>query len=144
MPVWHERTRELRETGRIRTVGIIQEQHPDRARLFMQWKGMDWPILVDSLDLLDVSVVPITVLIDEAGIVRKVGARASDLEAFLADEPAAERESPVAPARRPDLEPPAAADGWLRCCCLRCSVLPEWNSISAKRCARSPDMCQNP
>ena len=63
MPVWHERTRELRETGRIRTVGIIQEQHPGRARLFMQWKGMDWPILVDSLDLLDVSVVPITVLI---------------------------------------------------------------------------------
>ncbi|MFQ5743962.1 MAG: hypothetical protein ACE5HV_10290 [Acidobacteriota bacterium] len=55
-------------------VGIIQEQHPDRARLFMQWKQMGWPILVDSLNLLEVSVVPMTLLIDEYGIIREVGA----------------------------------------------------------------------
>jgi hypothetical protein len=42
-------------------VGIIQEQHPDRAGLFMQWKQMDWPILVDSLNLLGVAVVPVHV-----------------------------------------------------------------------------------
>ena len=53
-------------------VGIIQEQHPDRARLFMQWKRMDWPILVDSLNLLGVSSVPITLEIDEYGVIRKV------------------------------------------------------------------------
>jgi hypothetical protein len=51
-------------------VGIVQEQHPARARLFMQWKGMDWPVMVDALDLLEVTYVPITLLIDEQGIVR--------------------------------------------------------------------------
>ena len=53
-------------------LGIIQEQHPDRCRLFMQWKGMSWPILVDSLNLLNTSVVPQTLAIDEHGIVRLI------------------------------------------------------------------------
>jgi len=68
-------------------VGIIQEQHPDRCRLFMQWKQMDWPILVDSLDLLEIGVVPMTVTIDEHGIVRHVGLRVAQAgsieESFL-------------------------------------------------------------
>ena len=33
-------------------VGIIQEQHPDRARLFMQWKEMGWPIDRPGVDWL--------------------------------------------------------------------------------------------
>jgi hypothetical protein len=62
-------------------IGIIQEQHPDRCRLFMQWKEMGWPILVDSLNLLDVAVVPITLLIDERGIIRETAPpRADPLE----------------------------------------------------------------
>ncbi len=36
----------------------------------MQWKQLDWPVLVDPLNLLDVSVVPLAVLIDEEGVVR--------------------------------------------------------------------------
>jgi len=72
VPGWHDSTLELQKQGKIRMVGIIQEQHPERARLFMQWKQMNWPILVDSLDLLEVTYVPITVLIDEHGIVRSV------------------------------------------------------------------------
>lgn len=56
-------------------VGIIQEQHPDRCRLFMQWKQMDWPVLVDSYNLLGVSVVPITLAVDEHGIIRHTGLR---------------------------------------------------------------------
>ena len=71
MPGWHEATRELQERGDLQLVGIIQEQHPARCRLFMQWKKMDWPVMVDSLNLLNVSVVPITLLIDERGIVRR-------------------------------------------------------------------------
>ena len=59
-------------------VGIIQEQHPDRARLFMQWKQMGWPVLVDSLDLLDVEVVPLTLALDEHGIIRHARLRLSD------------------------------------------------------------------
>ena len=50
--------------------GIIQEQHPDRCRLFMQWQRMEWPVMVDSYNLLEVSVVPLTLFIDENGIVR--------------------------------------------------------------------------
>jgi hypothetical protein len=80
-------------------VGIIQEQHPDRCALFMQWKQMDWPVMVDSLNLLEVKAVPITVLIDEVGIVRKVRARQDDLAAFLAM-PEVDQ-APVVPASQP-------------------------------------------
>ncbi len=63
-------------------VGIIQEQNPDRCRLFMQWQQMDWPILVDTFDLLEVSVVPLTYAIDEHGIVRRAGLRLGDAESI--------------------------------------------------------------
>ena len=72
MPVWHDATQELRKAGKLQLLGLIQEQHPDRCRLFAQWKGFDWPILVDSLNQLEVSVVPVAVLIDEQGVVRSV------------------------------------------------------------------------
>ena len=85
-------------------LGIIQEQHPRRARLFMQWKQMDWPLLVDSLDLLDVGVVPLTVLIDERGIVRALQPDASTFERFLEEAP----EAPTANSAG-DLQPRHAA-----------------------------------
>ena len=64
-------------------VGVIQEQHADRTRLFMQWKQMNWPIMVDSLNLLAVSVVPITLLIDEHGMIRAIQPHQEDLQRFL-------------------------------------------------------------
>ncbi len=70
-------------------IGIIQEQHPDRARLFMQWKQMGWPIMVDGLNLLGVNVIPITLFIDENSIIRAVNPKHSDvagLELFLTKE----------------------------------------------------------
>jgi hypothetical protein len=70
VPGWHEATKDLQAEGRIRMVGIVQEQHPDRARLFMQWKEMDWPVMVDAQNELGVAVVPITLFIDEHGIIR--------------------------------------------------------------------------
>lgn len=75
MPVWHEGTKKFQDAGRVETVGIIEEQHPDRARLFMQWKRMGWPIMVDSLDLLQTSAVPMTLLVDEYGVIRAVNPR---------------------------------------------------------------------
>src|SRR5215470_17348835 len=60
--------------------GIIEEQHPDRARLFMQWKHMPWPVLVDSLDRLGVSEVPITLAIDEYGVIRMVNPKIEEIE----------------------------------------------------------------
>jgi len=64
-------------------VGIIPEQHPDRTRLFMQWKGMDWPILLDSSNLLAVTKVPITLFIDEYGVIRSVQPAVEELDDFL-------------------------------------------------------------
>ncbi len=75
MPVWHKETLAAQENREIQMVGLIQEQHADRCRLFMQWKGMDWPVMVDSLNELQVAVVPITLLIDEYGIIRKKNPR---------------------------------------------------------------------
>ncbi len=98
VPGWHETTRVLQEAGRFQMVGIIQEQHPDRARLFMQWQEMGWPILVDSLDLLEVTVVPMTLAIDEHGIIRAINPDAGSIEeTFL-------RTSYPAPAHMPIAE----------------------------------------
>jgi tetratricopeptide (TPR) repeat protein len=85
VPGWHDETRELQQQGRLRMAGIVQEQHPDRARLFMQWKKMDWPILVDPLNLLNVSVVPITLAIDEHGIIRYVNPPRETIESAFVD-----------------------------------------------------------
>jgi hypothetical protein len=54
----------------LAVVGIVEEQHPDRPLLFMQWKRMGWPLMVDPLNLLGVAYVPITLLLDERGVVR--------------------------------------------------------------------------
>ncbi len=96
MPGWHNATKRLQEEGKLQMVGIIEEQHPDRCRLFMQWKQMDWPVMVDSLNLLGVEAVPLTIAIDEYGIVRKVGLKldeAGEIEAtFLSQDYAAPEE----------------------------------------------------
>ena len=103
MPVWHERTKALQASGDVQMVGIIQEQNPDRCTLFMQWKQMGWPIMVDSLNLLGIGVVPYHVLIDEQGVVWKAGARPSDIEAFLAQPTATTDDQLRAKTTTPDI-----------------------------------------
>ena len=68
--MWHAATKELRRRGKVEVVAIVQDQHPDRDRLFLQWKQVDWPVLADPLNLLNLETVPITLAIDEYGIVR--------------------------------------------------------------------------
>ncbi len=97
MPVWHEKTKESRDAGVVEVVGLIQEQHPDRCRLFMQWHQMEWPVLSDPLNQLGVAVVPIVVLIDEAGIVIAVRPDDAAFERFLSRPPA------IGESVRPDL-----------------------------------------
>lgn len=72
MPGWHAETEKLQQDGTIQMAGIVVEQHPDRTKLFMQWKKLGWPVLVDPLNLLNVPYVPITLSIDEHGIVRQI------------------------------------------------------------------------
>ena len=85
MPGWHEATKELQDGGEIQMVGIIQEQHPDRAALFMQWKEMGWPIMVDSYNLLEAPYVPITLAIDEHGVVQQTLRPLQDIGVLDAD-----------------------------------------------------------
>ena len=86
-------------------VGIIQEQHPARCKLFMQWKQMDWPIMVDALNLLEVKAVPLTFLIDEHGTIVDRPRRPSAVAEWL-KKPAPKGEAPVSRARTklPDRE----------------------------------------
>lgn len=72
MPGWHVFTEPLRQSGKINVLGIIEEQHPERAKLFMQWKKMDWPVYVDQFNLLNVKAVPITILIRPNGIIQAI------------------------------------------------------------------------
>jgi hypothetical protein len=87
VPVWHERTRSLREAGELVVIGIAGEQHADRTRLFAQWHGIDWPILWDPFNLTGSSAVPNITGIDEHGVVRVVRPKPETFdEDFLAPE----------------------------------------------------------
>jgi tetratricopeptide (TPR) repeat protein len=70
VPVWHEKTAKWVREGKLVLLGVIQEQHADRCRLFAQWKGFDWPILQDPINVLETTAVPLFTAIDEHGIVR--------------------------------------------------------------------------
>jgi hypothetical protein len=86
VPGWHTKSKKLVEAGRLKVAGIVQEQHPDRARLYMQWQKMSWPVLADSFNELGIKVVPVTLLIDESGVIRFRNPTAADLETFLQKE----------------------------------------------------------
>lgn len=107
MPVWHKATRRWVKEGKLALVGITQEQHPERCRLFAQWQQFDWPILHDPLDVTGPRVVPIVMAIDEHGIVRSTRPRVDTFEEEFINRtfpaPAEPASRPVAAARAPDL-----------------------------------------
>ena len=69
--MWYDQLAKLRENDDVQIVGLIQEQHADRCALFLQWKQMNFPVLVDSLNRTGVSAVPLLWAIDESGVIRK-------------------------------------------------------------------------
>jgi tetratricopeptide (TPR) repeat protein len=79
VPAWNEKLQEWIRDKNLVVLGIAQEQYPDRCRLFAQWKKLDWPILYDPINVMQVKGVPIEVAIDEYGIVRSIR---PDLETF--------------------------------------------------------------
>ena len=104
MPVWQAMLDAPRKAGKINVLAVVQEQHPDRARLYRQWRQLDWPIAVDALNLLGHRVVPILAALDENGreVARLRGPE--DLAAFLARPPAAPADDLPPPMPAPDLE----------------------------------------
>ena len=89
MPGWHAKTREYVEDGRLLVLGIAPEQHGDRMALFLQWKEMeDMIVMVDSYNVLGLKSVPLTLLIDESGVIRHRNPSSEVLHQFLAAAPA--------------------------------------------------------
>lgn len=72
MPGWHVSTKYPEEAGTINVMGIVLEQHPERARLFMQWQKMGWPVAVDALNLLELRAVPVTLLLAPDGRISQI------------------------------------------------------------------------
>lgn len=106
MPVWHAETKELVASGKLAVIGIVQEQHRERAALYAQWQGLDWPILWDPFNQTEAKVVLNSYLVEPGGKVVKSGVRASDLEAFL------KREFGVAEAAAPKEDSEEAPRGY--------------------------------
>lgn len=88
-------------------LGITQEQHAQRCRLFAQWKGFDWPILHDPINLMGSQAVPILVAIDEHGIVRSTRPRVETFEEEFLDRQFADDAPGEAPVARRNPVPPS-------------------------------------
>ena len=80
MPGWYAKTEPLRD--KLQHVGIILEQHPERTRLFMQWQQMDFPLMHDPFNLLELPFVPVTLLLDEHGVVQLASPKQDQLDAI--------------------------------------------------------------
>jgi hypothetical protein len=105
VPVWHEATKDWVREGRLVVLGVVQEQHAERARLFAQWQGLDWPILHDPINLMQSTAVPIFVAIDEGGTIRSVGPDLATFERDFLDQAWMGRQTNrLAPPGRPDIE----------------------------------------
>ena len=94
MPVWHEQIQKLNSDS-LAVVGVVQEQHAERTRLYKQWKQYDFPIAQDPFTKLGMTGVPLFVGIDENGVVRKTSMRPNDLAKFVGQK-VAENDSPAA------------------------------------------------
>lgn len=70
----------------MQLIGVAQEQHPARTRLYLQWRSFDFPVFVDSLNTLPHRVVPVPIGIDEHGIVREPRLKRSEINEFIETE----------------------------------------------------------
>ncbi len=78
--MWQETLHPYIESGELVAIGLVQEQHADRVRLYRQWRQLGWPIAIDSLGLLDHRAVPIPMGLDARGVVRARGLRPDGFE----------------------------------------------------------------
>lgn len=93
MPGWHERAQKFVESGDLQVYGIAPEQYGQRMALFLQWQGLEFPVLMDPLNVLGVKAVPITLLVDESGMIRERNPSERELLEFL-------ESSSLAPAKK--------------------------------------------
>lgn len=112
MASWREVTDPYVKAGKLTVIGVVQEQHADRARLYKQWKKLEWPIFIDAYNVRDLEAVPVPVGVDESGIVRFTGSVTNEEIRKFVETDFGKREVPVT-AVEPlpaDLEAAVAAD----------------------------------
>ncbi|MDF1660446.1 MAG: hypothetical protein P1V97_01655 [Planctomycetota bacterium] len=100
--MWYRTLKPLLDKKQIHVVGIVQEQHPERTRLYKQWKQYSFPMMVDSLNLLGFHAIPIVMGLDESGIVRYSRMKQSQLKTFLATTYKASKSS-LTLSKKPDM-----------------------------------------
>jgi hypothetical protein len=115
--VWHEITKEAVARGELVVLGVTQEQHPDRCRLFAQWQGLDFPIMWDPFNLTGTKVVPRATGFDEYGVLVADGLSHDDWEERLLDRPSSPPETPLPMADAESRRTLANVD-WLDGACL--------------------------
>lgn len=85
--MWQKAVKPYVDAGEMVAIGVVQEQHPDRTRLYRQWRELDWPIFVDSMNTLEhIMVVPVPVAINQAGIVAHQQFKPDQLKTFVRTE----------------------------------------------------------
>jgi len=106
VPVLNNKTREWVKEGKLVVLGIAQEQHSDRNRLFTQWHKINWPVLHDPINVMQVRGVPIEVAIDENGVVRSLRPKMDTFEEEFLNKTFTDKgtEHPKIIATRPDPE----------------------------------------
>lgn len=72
LPAWYETLHDAVESGDLVLLGVAVEQHPDRARLFAQWKKLNGAMMQDPVNYMRLEKLPLIVGIDENGYVRVV------------------------------------------------------------------------
>lgn len=82
--MWNTRTKGFVEAGKLRVIGVLEEQHFERAALYAQWQRFDFPMLWDPLNVMDVAVVPIHLLVDGGGVIRYRNPSEADFKEFMA------------------------------------------------------------
>jgi tetratricopeptide (TPR) repeat protein len=71
--VWQKKFQPQIDAGKLTVVGIVQEQHPNRTKLYKQWKQYKFPILVDALNQLDFKSIPIKMMVKKPAKAKKPG-----------------------------------------------------------------------
>ncbi len=87
MPGWHKALKKWVDSNELVVLGVVQEQHSERTRLYKQWRQLNWPIVQDAFNLLQIKVVPMAIAIDENGVVRSDRARPSFVKTWMETEP---------------------------------------------------------
>lgn len=82
--MWNKKTKKLVADGKLVVLGVVQEQHAERARLYKQWKQYEFPIVQDSFTSLGLKVVPVPILIDEYGYVQNSRPNLNQIEDLVA------------------------------------------------------------